>query len=179
MKNKNNSLLKACHLILIIAGLGLCIYGFNFGDIPVLDTITLVLKIAALISSFFYLTKGYKKEADLYYKVFMWMVGVFEIVGYTSFLTKGTVLSVFQGFVSILTFVAFILIIGAHDYGKVKSSIISITLVILTGYTAISMLISTNILRTQITSICQFVFALIAGIMVIAKYNDKDSRGAK
>ena len=180
MENKKNSLLKACHLILIFAGVVLCVYGFTFDNFTVLDKITLVLKIAALLSSFIYLIRGYKKEADLYYKVFMWILGLFEIVGYTSFLNKGTILSIFQGFVSILTFTAFILIIGAKDYGKVKSNIISITLVVLTAYTALSLMFSSEaLLSSRITSICQFILASTAAIMVLAKYNDKDSRGAK
>lgn len=179
MENKNSSLLKVCHLVLMLAGAALCVYGFTFDSFTILDKVTLILKIAALLSSFFYLIKGYKKEADLYYKMFMWFLGIFEIVGYASFLSKGIVLSIFQGFVSILTFAAFILIIGAKDYGKVKSNIVSITLIVLTAYTAISVFFTSDILSLHITSICQFVLASIAALMVIAKYNDKDSRGAK
>lgn len=180
MDNKKNSLLKICHLALIFVGVALCIYGCTFNDSTFFDKTALVLKILALLSSFVYLIKGYKKDADQCYKIFMWILGITEIIGYASLLNKGIQMPFFQGFIAILTFAAFILIIGAKDYGKIKSNIISIALVVLTGFTALSLTVTSGVgsLRT-IISICQFIFALTAAIMVIAKYNDKDSRGAK
>ena len=180
MENKKDSLLKIVHIILIIVGVALCIYGCTFDGSTVYDKTALVLKMAALVSSFVYLIKGYKKEADKCYKIFMWILGITEIIGYASLLNKGIQMPFFQGFISVLTFAAFILIIAANDYGKVKSNIISIALVVLTGFTALSLIISFGILSLRtIISICQFIFALTAAIMVQAKYNDKDSRGAK
>lgn len=182
MQNKNGSLLKICHLILIFAGVALCIYGCTFDNSTVLDKTALILKIAALASSFVYLIKGYKKDADLYYKTFMWILGIAEIIGYTSLLNKGIQMPFFQGFIPVLTFVAFILIIGAKDYGKVKSNIVSVTLVVLCAYSALSKVVvsmSAVLSLRTIIAICQFIFASTAALMVRAKYNDKDSRGAK
>ena len=180
MENKQISLLKICHLVLILAGIALCVYGCIFDGSTVFNKIALVAKIVALLSSLMYLIKGYKKEADKYYKIFMWALGISEIIGYASLLNKGVQMSFFQGFIAMLTFAAFVLIVAANDYGKVKSNIISIALVVLTAFTTLSLAVSSGItsLRT-IISICHFIFALTAAIMVKAKYNDKESRGAK
>ena len=180
MENRKVTVLKVCHLVLIVVGVALCIYGCTFNGSTVYDKIALILKMAALVSSFVYLIKGYKKQADKCYKIFMWILGITEIIGYASLLNKGIQMPFFQGFISVLTFAAFMLIIAANDYGKVKSNIISIALVVLTGFTALSLIISFGILSLRtIISICQFIFALTTVIMVRAKYIDKDSRGAK
>ena len=182
MQNKNASLLKICHLILIFAGAALCIYGCTFDGASVIDEAALLLKIAALAASFVYLLKGYQKNADLCYKAFMWLLGIAEIIGYTSLLTKGIPMPFFRGFISVMTFVAFILIIGAKDYGKTKSSIISVALVVFCACSAVSEAAASMpavLSLPAVIAICRFFFAATAALMVRAKYNDKDARGAK
>lgn len=110
----------------------------------------------------------------------MWILGISEIIGNASILNKGIQIPFFQGFISVLTFAAFVLIIAANDYGKVKSNIISIALVVLTAFKVLSSTVSSGInSMLTIISICQFIFALITAIMVKVKYIDKESRGAK
>ena len=180
MENRKSSLLKTCHVVFIFVGVALCTYGCIFDSSTVFDKIALILKITALVSSFIYLIKGYKKEVDKCYKIFMWILGISEIIGNASILNKGIQIPFFQGFISVLMFAAFVLIIAANDYGKVKSNIISIVLVVLTAFKALSLTVSSGInSMLTIISICHFIFALITAIMVKVKYIDKEARGAK
>lgn len=180
MKNKKSSIVKICHLILLFVGAGICIYGCTLNESSVFDITSLVIKIFALVSSFVYLIKGYKKDADKYYKVFMWILGISEVIGFASLLNKGIQLPFNQAIIAVLKFAAFVLIIGANDYGKLKSNIISIALIVFTGYAEICLMVSSELATHRaIFSLSQFIFALIVAIMVFEKYSDKESRGAK
>ena len=78
-----------------------------------------------------------------------------------------------------------ILLGGAKDYGKVKSNIISITLVVLNIYTVIAAISAMNgFAETSLPAeavifdaIGQLILASSATLMVCGKYLDKADRG--
>ena len=173
------------HLLLVAVGIVLYAVWLIFFDegATVLDNLTFVMNIAALISCFIYLFKGYKKNAAIYYKVSMWFLLASEIIEFSSIFSKGLELSVFSSFVKVLTLVAFVLLVGAKDYGKVKSNIISLSLVALTLYTVISLIPALKYLGVfhpyMIDAFGQLILASSAALMVCGKYLDKAERGAK
>ena len=183
MENNKYLPLKILHLLLIAAGIAMYavwLIFFNEGA-AVIKNIVFVLNIGALVSSFIYLSKGYKKNAQLNYKIFLWFLLASEIMEYTSIFNEGVQFSVFRAFVTALTLVAFVMLIGAKDYGKIKTNIVSITLVVLTLYTAIATAPTIESLGFfnpyMIDALGQLILASSAALMVCGKYLDKTERG--
>lgn len=184
MENKKYLPLKIVHLLLVAAGIVLyAVWLIFFNEGATLANVSFLMNIAALVSCFIYLFKGYKKNAAIYYKIFMWLLLASEIIEYALIFSKGIDFSVFSSFVKVLTLVAFVLLAGAKDYGKVKSNIISIALVALTLYTVILLIPSLKHLGVfnpyMIDAFGQLILASSAALMVCGKYVDKTARGTK
>lgn len=181
MENKNKSILKVCHIVLIAVGLALTLFTLFTSNSSALIITMCLFRAAAFVASFIYLIKGYKKDADKFYKLFMWFLGISIIISYTSFINLGMSLPILRSFVTVMILVAFIFIIGANDYGKVKSNIISITLAILNIINIAMIFNTTNYILNPnvVIAIGQLFLALTATLMVWVKYQDKESRGAK
>lgn len=178
---KNNNLLKVCHFILIVVGIALSLYLLFVIKSSLLMTIMLLFRVIAFVASLIYLIKDYKKNGEWYYKAFLWFLGLSTIISYTLFINLGVKLSLFRSFNTVMILVAFIYIIAAKDYGKVKSNIISITLAVLNIINIVMIFTSSNnslLDPNVLLSIGQLVLALTMALMVDAKYQDKDARGA-
>ena len=182
MENKSSSLLKVCNVILIIIGVTLNLYLLFMGNSSALMVAMSLFRAAAFVASMIYLIKGYKKNADLFYKMFMWFLGISTIISYTLFINLGIKLPLFNSFITVMILVAFVFIIGAKDYGKIKSNIVSITLAVLNIINIINILTASNNNLSDpnvLIAIGQLILALTAALMVWVKYQDKDARGAK
>lgn len=180
MENKKASLLKICHIILIAIGFVLNLYLLFSTNLSILMVVMLLFRIVAFTASLIYLIKGYKKNAELFYKAYLWFLGLSTIISYTLFINLGIELSLFKSFITVMILVAFIYIIAAKDYGKVKSNIISITLAVLNIINIIMIFKASNnnILDLNVLlAIDQLILALTMTLMVWVKYQDKDTRG--
>ena len=187
MENKKYLPLKIVQLLLIVAGVVLYVItliAFTQGA-SAINIISTVLNILALAAGFVYLIMGYKKEAHLYYKIFMWLFMVAEIIECTAIFSIGSSLSTFSVFIKVFALAIVILLGGAKDYGKVKSNIVSIALVVINIYTVIMVIIAMpNLTETIVPAeamlfdaIGQLLLASTAALMVCFKYLDKDARG--
>ena len=189
MENKKNLPIKVIHLILMIASIILCCLSFTkigsdsrvFSDTG-LRMISYISEIIALISGIIYLAFGYKKNAAVYYKVFMViLVFVQSIICYRQMVGK---VSPRAAITSIISLLMIAILATGKDLGKVKSySIVSILLICRllivvfdinafgampdTGFTIISFAISDVLL------------AGTTAFMVLGKYLDKEARGTK
>lgn len=180
MENEKASLLKICHIILIAIGVALNLYLLFATNSSILMLVILLFRIVAFVLSLVYLIKGYKKNAELFYKAYLWFLGLSTIISYTLFISLGIELSLFKSFITVMILVAFIYIIAAKDYGKVKSNIISITLAALNIINIIMIYTASNnnILDPNVLlAIDQLILALTMALMVWVKYQDKDTRG--
>ena len=181
MENKQISLLKICHIILIAVGVVINLYLLFTTNSSALMVTMLLFRTIAFIASLFYLIKGYKKNGEWYYKAFLWFLGLSTIISYTLFISLGVELSLFKSFITVMILVAFIYIIAAKDYGKVKSNIISITLAVLNIINIIVIFTASNnnlLDPNVLMAIDQLILALTMALMVWVKYLDKDARGA-
>ena len=185
MENKKYLPLKIGHLILIVAGIALYVvtlFCFNQGSTALMKTST-VLNIVALVAGFVYLSMGYKKNAAVYYKTFMWILVVAEIIENTAIFSMGTS-SVSNTLEVILALVLFVLLAGAKDYGKTKSNIIAIALVAINVYAVISLFsmldqFGAMAMGVMFDQIGQLILASTTALMVCGKYIDKTARGTK
>ena len=189
MENKKYLPLKIGHRFLIIVGIVLYVitlFSYSQGA-SVLNIISTVLNILPLVAGFVYLVMGYKKKAHMWYKIFMWLFMIAEIIECTSVFSMGITIPTFSVFIKILTLAVVMLLGGAKDYGKVKSNIISITLVALNIYSLIEAITALpRFAQAGLSAdamiydaIGQLILASTAALMVCAKYFDKDERGTK
>ena len=183
MENKKLLTNKILHLILAVAGI--IIYAawlifFNQGT-RIIDNLYFIASIIALAASLIYLMKDYKKSSHMFYKAFLWFLGISEILRYTSAFSQGATFTPFRAFIWVMTLVAYIFIIGAKDYGKVKSNIVSITLVVLNLYSLIAFIPMMKhfegLTPYLVDVIGQLIIASTTAIVVCAKYIDKTERG--
>ena len=189
MKNKSYSLLKILHLTLVTVGIVLYAITLIFfaEDASLINIMSSVFNILTLGAGFVYLSLGYKKDAHLSYKIFMWLFMTAEIIECTSIFSMGIAMSALRAFIPVFTLAIVILLGGAKDYGKVKSNIVSITLVAVRACSILLMILSMSSFGKEITNpgamvfdqIGQFILATTAALMVCGKYLDKDARSAK
>ena len=191
MENKKHLPLKIAHLIFMIAGIvlyAITLISFTQG-VTVLSFIVRVLNILVLAAGIVYLAFGYKKKANLYYKIFMWLLVISQIVEYTCQNSMGDTGSLlFIKFTKYVAFALIILLAGAKDYGVVKSNILSIALVAINIYILLDCIFSAapNFVAQgwpvgplYIDAIGQLIIASTVAFMVCAKYLDKAERGTK
>ena len=187
MENKKYLPLKIIHLIVIIAGIAL--YGFsliNYSSyINGSVTLRLIVDIVAFAFGLVYLIMSYKKNASIYYKAFMWLLVISQVVESASILSSYTpsMIDIFKNNVNL---VLFTLIAGARDYGKNNSYLLALCLVVFNVYAVFDVasmisLADSNAMATlaMFDRIGQLLLAISASFMVCGKYLDKTSRGSK
>lgn len=189
MENNKHLPLRIIHFILIAAGIVLYVITLiSFAEgASALNKASTVLNILALASGVVYLIMGYKKSASLFYKMFTWFFMISQIMECTSIFSMGIDISAFNVFITVFTLVAAIMLGGAKDYGKVKTNIVSIAIVVLRLYAAIMIFRDMNLFDGTgiaiealiLDRIGQLIIAVVAAITVCGKYLDKTARGAK
>ena len=189
MENKKYLPLKIVHSIFIIVGIvlyAITLISFNQGA-SALNIVSTILNIAALLSAAIYLVLGYKKNAQLSYKIAIWLIVIAEIIECTSAFSMGVAMSSFAVFRKVIALVVVVLLAGAKDYGVVKTNILSLTLLALNIYLVISVITKMSGYAARgltaeavlFDAIGRLVLASTIALMVCGKYLDKDSRGAK
>ena len=172
-----NSILLALSIILMI------VYFFNI-EYTLVYFIYDILCFASIISALIYATKGYKKDAAKYYKAFFFLYAL-----YTLFSTVAAVYStltrdyekVFTNeiLLGLVAIDAFVLAFG-KDLGKKKSIGFACAMLILQLISSFRVFILyPDRITILITYFVRIVIACIACTFVVAKYADKESRGAK
>lgn len=189
MENKKYLPLKIIHAIFIVVGIvlyAITLISFTQGA-SALDKASTALNIAALLAGSVYLMLGYKKNAQLSYKIAIWLIVIAEIIECACVFGKGVAISPFGAFRKVLALTLIVLLAGAKDYGVVKSNIISLALVALNIYLVISVatkmsgFAAMNLPAEAVLfdAIGRLVLASTVAFMVCGKYLDKAERGTK
>lgn len=154
----------------------------------IVDKILNFAFIIGLASAFYYVLVGYKKDVSKYYKLFMIIYALaslwnalstyfyslsspIQLTGIIKFVCLGLPL-ISALFIFILAFV--------KDLGKKKSLIFAIiNFIAVFSVTLLGIIMLNNTTQYYGVHIGNVCLALIALLLVIGKYVDKDSRGAK
>lgn len=182
---KRGKLLKVIHFIVIVVSIALYAYLLiKYGPITSSSIVfRIAIDLLALLLALIYLIMSYKKDASGYYKVFMWLLVISQVVENASILSEyqPTMIDVFKNNFNL---VLFTLIAGAKDYGKKLSYLLAICLVAFNAYAVFdvitmfsSMLDSEIAIIGIIDRIGQLLLAITASFMICGKYLDKDNRG--
>ena len=140
---------------------------FDFKDFVVrfkLDTVSVILaSIAALV----YCLAGYKKEASIFFKTFVYLFVFYAFV------------TTFMGASQLFTVIEFGLLCAlalSFNLGKTRSYIYTGLLIICSIVKNIILAVDMG-LSSANASVSEFLLVIILGIMVYAKYQDKAARG--
>lgn len=178
--SKKYRTLKTAHMLLIIAGI--VVYAcalIKYSDsISRITSVCYITNILALSLGFVYLIMNYRKDAATYYKAFMWLVVISEMIESVSILSSytPTVADIFKNNINL---VLFTLIAGAKNYGKNNSKLLAIVLVIFNVYAIIDITTMNGIAGFAIMDrIGQLIIAIATSAMIYGKYLDKELRKA-
>lgn len=166
--------------VLILAVLGWSFYrffGIAYGsNFNVVVFITDLLILITAVFALFYSVLGYRKFAAVFFRAFLLSYAVTTLVMCVA-LSQVSNTNILALVCNIIIFAGLCVLLIAENLGKQKSFVISS---LITGLTVVSPLINVIARGFYIESVpqfCMIVFAFIAGIMVYAKYVDKEERG--
>ena len=192
MDNKKYLPLKIFHLVLMVAAFVIsCIAISKFSETAMM-TIEVPLripvwamKILAIISGMVYLIFGYKKEGFQYYRAFMVLLTMSDIVMLACQSTER--ISVFMGFANIISIVIIAILAVGKDLGK-RYSYLGVIILLLCRLVALALAIY-GIAGTEVgelyvagsddlsLAINNVILAGTVGLLVFGKYADKAARG--
>ena len=191
MKDEKYLPIRIIHLLLMLATLVLCIIALIqsptdtsiYGKNP-LTMVSNVLNILALICGMVYIARSYKKNAAMYYKVFMTTLFVAELIQMANIFTLPISYSAFDIIINIIPVICIGILAAAKDLGKKKTIIVASVYVacrIIRLICNIAIIDSLGEDKLSVISLCieNLTVALTAGGATIGKYLDKAERNAK
>ena len=188
MEKKKYLPLKVIHLAFMVLGLCLYVYALTKAKSVLTTTsayligiLPTIIAILALISGFIYLVHGYKKNAAAYYKGFVWILLIKEIITTVS----GNIMSSsLLMYVRVIDLVLLTILTVGKDLGKTKSLTLVGLIFVGKMIVFVNYLISLQSLGLGVTargvdSIGQIILTVTTCLMVIGKYLNKAERGTK
>ena len=189
MENKKYFPIKIIHLILMVAAIGLSIaalvqYGSDSSQFASpFAVVCTVLGIITLIAGFIYLAMGYKKNAAVYYKAFMYLLLITSVIQVAYIMnTMRTPLN--YTFLYLISLVMLTVLAVAKDFGKTKTLIVALICILCRVILLILSLCNLKIFGTATVGllgndIANILLAITTAFMVTGKYLDKAERGTK
>ena len=188
MEKKKYLPLKVIHLAFMV--LGLCFYAYSLSRVKesllftrgfIVGSLQSITAILTLVSGFLYLTHGYRKNAAAYYKGFVWILLIKEIISTVAGNTSSVYLNKFIWTICLVLLT--ILTVG-KDLGKTKSFtlvglILAGKIILLINYISIMDALGAAGISVVMDMVGQIILTITTALMVCGKYLDKESRGAK
>lgn len=189
MNNKKYLPIKIAHLVLLFASLVMSIIALvKFGDgesiytssiFPILCTLTNIL---ALVVGFIYLAKGYKKKANWYYKAFMRLCILFEVLLMTNL--SRYVVPYYETLIYMISTIMIVVLAVGKDLGKKETYIFyAIMLVCKIASLITGLGVLTFFGASGFGMLSQKIANLLnvgtIGFMIAGKYIDKSERGSE
>lgn len=145
----------------------------------IIGKITIIVHFIAYFFGLLYAFSGYKKDASKYYKLYMFLFSVSEIMSTISVVLRkepSTISTLLTGLCAVF---ALILTFG-KDLGKNTTLSICAICLSIHIYNLIHILINSQTKFQAITnSLSNIVLVVIALVFIIAKYENKALRGSK
>ena len=195
MNNKNYLPIKILHLVLMFGALlGSCYVLYHNLSLAGFHTYMFasgISPIIAIVFGLYYFFKGYKKNAAVYYKLFMAFFLLEFVLSVLAGMTSSRVqYEYLPAIADLTTLVSISLLYFGRDLGKTRSSVLAIIIVIcrivmlVLTFTASAqdmndLFARSGVIIYVIRLLTDVLLAGSAGLMVYGKYVDKESRGAK
>ena len=186
MQEKGKTFFKIVHMGILLAAMG--VYFIHFFVMPGkiwLNYVQMFFKVAAFTVAFIYFLSGYTKKAAAYYRTFL----VLFAIGMGLQIITVVVQNVFPRYVAYLELIPLICTIQlafSLNMGKQKTLIVAgimmvfrLVLLVLTFVNAAVYSGTKLYSHLLVNEFCNALLALSVVFMVIAKYWDKEKRGAE
>ena len=181
---KNIKKIGAFNFVLLFIASILCLMNlFNKQEMNILSKACDVFSIITVVFAVLYALNGYKKNASLYYRLFMLLYGITTLVSLIFDIYATVSYSV--GFnptnlIRPIIFVCGFMLAAGINLGRNVSCILAYAIVICEAVALIyTLAVYIGEFSTVSKAIMYFALACITCIFVIAKYDDKISRGSK
>ena len=166
------------NLLLLVAGLVLCVFGIASPDANLYSKITRYTAIVVLIFGDFYILRGHGKDSAKYYKLFGAFYALYIITAIVSISTNATkpMIVAYEN----ASLVIVLVLVLSENIGKLKSFILCGLLVLINIAVLVTNLITGKYIGIVLSMMfIDIVLACLYGIMTYAKYLDKAERGTK
>ncbi|MBQ0083395.1 MAG: hypothetical protein KBS52_01330 [Clostridiales bacterium] len=186
MENKKYLPIKIVNMLFIIAALVMSAMAFVKADAnySAIAEIAHSLNIFTLVAGLIYLVYGYKKNAAIYYKIFMGFLMISQGVLIVELINGNTEPPIYTSIIYAIAFIATVILTTAKDFGKAMTASIITVLALCRIAILIINLFSTETFDN--TAFCQLSLDIAnlllvgtAAIMIAGKYIDKAQRGSK
>lgn len=186
MENKKNLPLKIFHLVLIAAALVMSAFSIakTGENVSELTELANALSIFTLAAGFIYLVYGYKKNAAVYYKIFMGLLVVSQGVFIAGLISGNETYPVYISLIYAIAFVTAVILAVAKDFGKNMTFAVCIALVACRIAILVINLLTAETFDnaafcTLSSDISNLLIVGTAILMITEKYIDKSERGSK
>ncbi len=191
MANKRFSWLRIINTILLAAVFILCLVtctkindAQTAGSTDSMVWIRLLTDLITVATGLMYLFFGYRKRAALYFKLFMGFFALSQALLLSDLLADPMAQPFYFGIVYLLSFAAVLILSFGKDLGK-GISLTLIGMLVIGGAVVLVMTLfllddfAPSAFEAVTRGVTNFLLAVTAGSMVLAKYLDKAERGSK
>lgn len=186
MEGKKYLPIKIINVLFIFAALIMSALAFVKADADYSGIAEIVhsINIFTLISGFIYLVYGYRKNAAIYYKVFMGFLMLSQGVLVVELINGKTQSPIYTSIIYSIAFIATVILTTAKDFGKAMTiAIITVLALCRIAILLINLLSADTFDNTAFCQLSLDIANLLlvgtAAIMIAGKYIDKAQRGSK
>lgn len=141
--------------------------------------VTIIIHFVGFAAALVYTISGYKKDAAKYFKIYMFTLSICEIMSLVS-LTSRTEPSVLSYVLRGICVINALMLTFAKDLGRKKSITICSAILLFHLYNLIHTLINaTSKFQAVTNTLSDIILVILALVFIVAKYEDKESRGSK
>lgn len=178
MNKKSFTVVTIIGLLLLALSFAGNIYGFTIGD-KFGDQLQFLCNLAAVVFAFMYLIVGCKKEGSSFFKIFMWLLVFKEAAALIN-------MAIYEQdppialILILVCYTATAILAVSMNLGKTRSFVFVGILIVVSAICLIYTLIGNELYNgISIYNATRLVLAIISGVFIYAKYEDKASRGSK
>lgn len=172
MKNRKLNWITIIEVVLLL----ICTVA-NIRGLNEMQSIQYVFNLAAIVCAFLYVLVGYRKEGNLFFRLFAWSLVLKEAAAITNTAMNETVPAI-SFILMLICFACAILIAVSLNLGKTKSYILA-ALYVFVSVICLITVISGGYWPVITFNGTRLLLAIVMGIMIYEKYRDKTERGTE
>ncbi len=176
MQNKAIRVLSVVFAVLLLVGMGMCVYDIAMNENGFLGAIQPIFSAVVCAFGVYYVLAGCKKgEGSAYFK---WFVNMFALTKVLVLITHSN-MTIAAVLLTVIPFGCLTVLSVAKDYGQKKSTLLAAVIVVTMLIQLLLPVAADAPAFVLIRKIIGLLLAVTTFFMVCAKYADKKSRGSK
>lgn len=173
---KNLNVIKVINVLAILTILILNIVKLFIPGRGFVNNIILVCLIAAFCFGLLYAAKGYSKEANKYYQMYMFLSSIYYLITIFMNIIKGIKSDYLSLLIAMICNIMFIALAFSKDFGEKNSTVLIIILILLSISDYLIYGFVANNFSKVVGKLSDTALTLVAAVFVACKYSDKERR---